>query len=341
MRCQRCKFENIPGQKTCIKCGSALEVTSTAINVHPPRMPRWKKPFRDMLRSMRKGKAIPQDNAKSHLTPRVKEFFNDSFLGLFLSIVPGLAHWTQNRFREIRWYFLAWLILLLSGLFLYGSAAGFICFGLAIGVHAAIALQYGILKDLINLREKIIIVILVLIGLTFLYRFIPRIPPLNFDGGYSSLTIPYYNVEAGDYLLARGGLDEKALLQRGSLVLIHPATIGGYRRIVTRGNDTVIGEIVGLPGETLEIVNDVFIVDGQLLDVEKYPVPQWMRRVKYLPKTKIPDDNYFVSIRYSVAAHGIALDDSHISQVCIVHKTDIEAKAFMKWWPLLRRGFLK
>lgn len=339
MRCQRCKFENIPGQKTCIKCGSALEIKSTAINIYPPRMPRWKKPFRDMLRSMRKGKAVPQDKAKSNLTPRVKEFFTDSFLGLFLSIIPGLAHWVQNRFREIRWHFLAWLVLLLSGLFLYGSAAGFICFGLAIGVHTAIAIQYGILKDVTNLREKIIIVILVLIGLTFMYRFIPRMPPLNLDAGYSSLTIPYYNVEAGDYLLARGGLDEKVLLPRGSLVLIHPATLGGYRRIVTRGNKTTIGEIVGLAGEKVQINNGVFIVDGQLLDVEKYPVPPWLR--KHTFSATIPNESYFVSIRYSVAAHGIQLGASHIKQVCIVHTSDIEAKAFMKWWPLSRRGFLK
>ncbi len=339
MRCQRCKFENIPGQKTCIKCGSVLEVTSTAINVHPPRMQRWKKPFRDVLRSMRKGKAIPQDKAKSHLTPRVKEIFNDSFLGLFLSIIPGLAHWVQNRFREIRWYFLAWLVLLLSGLFLYGSAAGFICLGLAIGVHAAIALQYGILKDLINLREKIIMVILVLIGLTFMYRFIPRMPPLNLDAGYSILTIPYYNVEADDYLLSRGGLDEKDLLQRGSLVLIHPATFGVYGRIVTRGNNTIIGEIVGLAGEKVQIANGVFIVDGQLLDVEKYPVPQWLRNHTF--SATILNDSYFVSVQYNVRAHGIQLGASHINQVCMVKAGDIEAKAFMRWWPLSRRGFLK
>lgn len=340
MRCQRCKFENIPGQKTCIKCGSALEVTSTAINVHPPRMPKWKKPFRDVLRSIRKGKAVPQDNAKSHLTPRAKEFFNDSFLGLFLSIIPGLAHWTQNRFREIRWYFLAWLILLLSGLFLYGSAAGYVCLGLAIGVHAAIALQYGIIKDLANLSEKIVTIILVLIGLTFLYRFIPRMPFLNFDGGYSSLTIPYYNVEAGDYLLARGGLDENDLLQRGSLVLIHPATFRStVRRGVLSGNDTVIGEVVGLPGERLQILNEVFIVDGKLLDVEQYPVPQWLHSRTF--SATIPNDSYFVSTRYNVRAQGIRLNTSHINQVCMVKTTDIEAKAFMRWWPLLRRGFLK
>ena len=340
MRCQRCKFENIPGQKTCIKCGSALEIKSAAINIYPPRMPRWKKPFRDVLRSMRKGKVVPQIDAKSYLSPRLKAFFSDSISGLLLSIIPGFAHWMQNRFKEIRWYFLAWLILLLSGLFLYGSPAGFLCFGLAIGVHAAIALQYGIIKDLTNIVEKIVTIILVLIGLTFLYRFIPRMPFLNFTGGHSSLTIPYYNVEAGDYLLVRGGLDEKALLQRGSLVLIHPATFGGYgRRGVLSGNDTVIGEVVGLPNEKLQIANGVFIVDGQLLDAERYPVPQWLLNNTF--SATIPNDSYFVSSRYNVRAHGIQLNASHIKQVCVVKTSDIEAKAFMRWWPLSRRGFIK
>jgi type IV secretory pathway protease TraF len=340
MRCRRCKFENIPGQETCIKCGSALEIKSTAINIYPPRMAKWKKPFRDLLRSMRKGKVVPQTDIKSSSSARFKEFFSDSVSGLFLSIIPGFAHWMQNRFKEIRWYFFAWAVLLLSGLFLYGSPPGFICFGLAIGVHAAIALQYGIIKDLTNIAEKIVTVILVLIGLTFLYRLIPRMPFLNFTGGHSSLTIPYHNLEAGDYLLARDGLDENDLLQRGSLVLIRPATFRGYgRRGLLSGNDTVIGEIVGLPGEKLQIINDVFIVDGKLLDVEQYPVPMWLRRVPF--SATIPNDSYFVSTRYSVRAHGVQLTASHIKQVCVLKKNLIEAKAFMKWWPLSRRGFLK
>jgi len=321
-----------------LKCGSTLEIKSAAINIYPPRMPKWKKPFRDVMRSMRKGKVAPQIDAKSHLSPRLKEFFSDSVSGLLLSIIPGFAHCLQNRFKEIRWYFLAWLILLLSGLFLYGSAAGYICFGLAIGVHAAIALQYGILKDLSNISEKVVMIILVLIGLTFLYRFTPRMPFLNFTGGHSSLTIPYYNVEAGDYLLARGGFNEKDILPRGSLILIHPATLTGRGRIVTRGNDTTIGEIVGLANEKLQIANDVFIIDGQQLDAERYPVPQWLSKVNF--STTIPDNSFFVSVQYNVRAHDMQLGASHIKQVCLVKAGDIEAKAFMRWWPLSKRGFI-
>lgn len=338
MRCERCKFENIPGQKTCIKCGSALEIKSDTINVHPPRMSKWKKPFRNLLRFMRRGKVVPQENIRLHYPPWLKEVFSDSFLGLFLSIIPGFAHSIQKRFGEIKWYFLIWLALLISGLFLYGSAAGFICLGLAVGVHAGIAVQYGIIKDLVNLREKILTVILVLLALTFIYRFTPRIIIPNLTGGYSSLSVPFYKVEAGDYLLAWGGLDQKTLLARSSLVLIHPVTFTSHGK-ATVSKEEIIGQIVGLGGEQLEIQENVFVVNGQQLDADKYPVPQWLQKLNF--SAIIPDNSYFVSARYNVAAHGVKLEASYISQVCMVKASDVEAKAFMRWWPLLKRGFIR
>jgi len=340
MRCERCKFENIPGQKTCIKCGSALEIKTTAINIYPPRMSKWKKPFRNLLRLMRRGKVVPQENIRLRYPQWLREVFSDSFLGLFLSIIPGLAHFIQKRFGEIKWYFLAWLVLLISGLFLYGSAAGFICLGLAVGTHAGIAVQYGIIKDLENLREKILTVILVLLALALIYRFIPRILVPNLMGGYSSLSVPFHKVEAGDYLLAWGGLDQEALLARGSLVLIHPVTIIGQLR-ATLSQQEIIGQIVGLPGEQLEIRGGFFVVNGQQLGVDKYPVPQWLQKFNF--SATIPDNSYFVSASYNVAGYGMNLQAqaSHIRQVCVVKTSDIEAKAFMRWWPLLKRGFIR
>jgi len=340
MRCERCKFENIPGQKTCIKCGSALEIKSIALNVYPPRVSIWKKPFRNASRFMRRLGIVPQQNVKSLVPPWLKEIFSDSVLGLFLSIIPGLAHLIQKCFREIRWYFLAWLILLILGLFTYGSSAGYICLGLAIGVHAAIAVQYGIIKKLANLREKIAIIFFVLIGLTLIYRYIPRLLLPNLYGGYSGLTVPYHKVEAGDYLLAWGDLDQEELLSRGSIVLIHPVTLTNYRRRVNRSGDLMIGQIVGLAGEQVEIAEGSFIIDGQKLDTGKYPVPEWLLHVTKM-SVKIPGDEYFISVPYTVRAHGVRLSSSYIQQVCSLRAGDIEAKAFMRWWPLSRRGFLR
>lgn len=339
MRCERCKFENIPGQKRCVKCGAVLEIDSSVIDVHPPRMPSWKKPFRSTLRLARQGKLIPQQNIKLQLPPWMKEIFSDSLLGLFLSIIPGLAHIVQNRFKEIRWYFFAWLTLILSALFLYGSTAGFICLGLAIGIHAGIALQYGLLKDLANIREKIATFILVLIVLTLAYRFAPRVLFPYVTGGYSNLTVPYHNVKAGDYLLARRISEQGNLLPRGSLVLIRPVILTGYESIAGYGRDTIIGEIVGLAGEQVQIDDGVFAVNGQQLDTEKYLVPHWLRGMNF--SVTVPQDSYFVSVQYNINAHGITLSSTHISQVCLVKASEIEARAFMRWWPLSRRGFIR
>jgi type IV secretory pathway protease TraF len=303
-------------------------------------MQKWKRPFRNLLRLMRRGKVVPQENLGLHSPPWFGEAFSDSFVGLILSVIPGLAHLIRNRFKEIRWYFWAWLVLLVLGLFLYGSAAGFICLGLAIGIHAFIAVQYGIIKDLAHLREKIITVILVLLALTFIYRFIPRILIPNLTGGYSSLSVPYYKVEAGDYLLAWGGLDKETPLARSSLVLIHPVTVRlAGRNQITPSRQTIIGQIVGLPGESLEIHDGLFVVNGQQLDVDKYPVSQWLQQLNF--SATIPENSYFVSARYNVAAHGVRLEASHIHDVCVVKSSDIEAKAFMRWWPLLKRGFIR
>lgn len=341
MRCERCNFENIPGQDTCIKCGSALLIKNTAVDIYPPRMSKWKKPFRDFLRSMRKGKIVPQIKANQNSSFWPKDLFSDKLIGLLLCIVPGLAHLVNKRFKEIRYYFAAWLILLLVGLFCYGSTAGFICIGLAIGLHAGITIQYGLFKELVNLREKIAMLILILIGLTSVYYISPQILFPNLVGRYSSLTIPYYNVIAGDYLLARSNLNPDILLPRGSLVSVHPLTIGGHNiNTGTRNINTTIGEIVGLPGENIRsgIVKDVFIVNGQELSPEQYPVPQWLQNRDFF--CTIPNNSYFVSMRYNVAAHGIRLTNTHINEVCLIRKNEIEARAFLRWWPLARRGFL-
>ena len=342
MRCERCKFENIPGQKSCIKCGSTLEIRQATINVHPPRMPKWKKPFRDLLRLMRKSKAVPQENIKISLPRWFTNVFNDSFWGLCLSIVPGLAHFIQKRFREIRWYFLAWLVFLISGLFLYGSTAGFICVGLAVGMHAGIALQYGILKELENFREKFITAVIVLVVFTIIYRFVPRIITPNLTSGYSSINIPFQNIEAGDYLLAWRDLGQKSILDRGSLVLIHPVnfrTYGGAVDNVTIREDVITGQVIALPGEQVKIQNGAFVVNSNKLDLDKYPLPQWLRKFDF--STTVPSNSYFVSAEYNVNAHGVEFDSSYINHVCIVKAEDIGAKAFMRWWPLSKRGFIR
>lgn len=306
------------------------------IDVHPPRMSRWQKPFRNLLRLMRKGKIVPHESPRLHYPPWLKEVFNEGFWGLLLSVIPGLAHVLNKRFREIRWYFWGWLILLAAGLFMYSSEAGFSCIGLAIGLHAGIAVQF-VMNDLDNLREKIVAIILALIVFTSIYVFVPgRIIP-NLSGGHASFNIPDLNIEEGDYLLAWSGLDH-TLLDRGSLVQLNALrfTTGGRGHAQT---DEVIGQVVAFPGELVEIHEGFFNVNGKQLDAERYPVPQWLLSLPF--SAIVPDNCYFISMRYNVGGYGIRLEASYVNNVCFVEANDIEARVFMKWWPLSKRGFLR
>jgi hypothetical protein len=339
MRCERCKFENIPGQKTCIKCGSILEAESEQIDIHPPRMSKWKKPIRYLSRLIRKWIA-PLNNIEINCPAWITQASDDILIGLFLSVIPGLAHLTQKRFKEIRWYFLVWLVLLISGLFLYGGQAGFICLGLAIGVHTTIAVQYKILKELEGIGKKLVMIILILIALTIIYSFSPRILIPNLTGRYSNMSAPYQKIAIGDYLLGWHNVKENTALKRGDLVFIHPEYFGTHRRQTHTGRELIVGQIVGLAGEQLDIKDGVFIVNGQKLDSNIYPIPQWLQINDY--SVIIPERSYFISVRYNITVgHNMALQSTQVNLICIRKAEDIQSRIFMRWWPLSTRGFIR
>jgi hypothetical protein len=261
----------------------------------------------------------------------------DCFLGLCLSIVPGLAHLSQGRFREIRWYLLAWFVLLVTGIFFYGSGYAFFLLALAIGLHAWIAMHHMLIKELAGIGAKVFVTAVLVIILILVYRAIPRLI-FGIRGGYTSLTIPYHNVSTGDYLLARHRAVLPESIRRGSLVLTRLSNIvyANGRRRPGRG-DYMMVEIVGLPGEFLEIKKDSFIIDEQRLDAERYPVPLWLRSQKI--SVRIPVSSYFISAEYNLP--GQRPSDEVIRRACLVQAADIEALAFMNWWPLSRRGFIR
>jgi hypothetical protein len=100
-----------------------------------------------------------------------------------------------------------------------------------------------------------------------------------------------------------------------------------------------MGQVIALPGEKIEIIEGRFIVNDQELDVDKFPVPGWLSKVRL--SATIPTGSYFVSTVYQVGGYGMQLTSGMISDVCVLKKGDIEARAVMRWFPLARRGFLR
>ena len=296
-----------------------------------------------MARWARRSRILPSGMPAERSSRRIKMDSADyaCLWGLFLSILPGLAHLIHRRFREIRCFFTIWLLALGAGLFLYGTNIG-VCFvGLAVGLHAWIAVQHSLMKRLKDLGERLGAVLVVLIILALIYWAAPRLILPDLTGGYTALSLPYQNVQRGDYLLAWRDDDSDHPLPRGSLVLTRlGSVIVGRRARRARREGAMVVQIVGLPGETVRISNDVYVVDGRLLDSEKYPVPRWLHGREV--SVTVPSDSYFVSSEYNLSARGRGqIGDGHIRTVCLIGFEAVRAKAFMRWLPLSRRGFIE
>jgi hypothetical protein len=186
------------------------------------------------------------------------------------------------------------------------------------------------------------VVLIILIILALIYFFTPRIIFPGLRSGYTALNLPYQNVQRSDYLFAwRDNVSEHPL-RRGSIVLSRLAAIRVGRRYVSRSREggIMFVQIVGLPGESIQVRNDVYVIDGQPLDTEKYPVPRWLQERDFL--ITIPPDSYFISSEYSFRGGGRGqIRENHIRTACLISFDAVRAKAFMRWLPVLRRGFIE
>lgn len=340
MRCSTCHFENIPGQDRCLRCGSILEAAGRLVDVHPPRMAGWRGPVRGLVRWFRGHRAIPEGLPGKRIRRGLDRIASDALIGLIISVVPGLAHFVKGRFREVRLLVLVWAVLLSAGLFLYGSSVGSLLIGLAIGLHAWIAIQFGLIKVVTGFVERVGLVLLVTAGLALLYWAAPRLVFRGYTGGYTALTIPEMRIESGDYLLVRRTEALQETLPRGTLVLIRPLRLRNYRTDLFNQQPLMIGQIVGLPGETVALADGLYSAGGEPLDPARFPVPGWLQRSK--TGIAVHPGSYFVSLPYSLRGHGGAtLTNQAIHDVSLFGAEEIQGRAFMRWWPLGRRGFIE
>jgi hypothetical protein len=271
---------------------------------------------------------------------------SDSVFGLLLNIVPGLAHLAKGRFRQVGLYVALWLVLLVLGVLSYGSTLGSVLIGLAIGVHAWIALHDEAFRKIKDLLERLEAALIVVALLTALYWVTPRVVVPGLTGGHATFTIPALNVRAGDYLLVRRIERPDSTLARGTLVLIRPDRFrNAQRELVINQPGLIIGQIVGLPGESVRIANRVYVVGESAeggLDPDRFPVPRWLHRRSLTGGIPVPADSYFISTEYTVSVHGQAgLNDAAIREACTIRASDIRGRAFLRWWPWARRGFIE
>jgi len=301
-------------------------------------MDRWKGPFRAVPRWIRLRTRFGE---RLRVPAFLRIMSGNAALGLLLSLIPGLAQAVDGRFREVRWFVVGWLVLLPAGIFFYGSGAGFLLLGIAVGLHGWIAFRHSLMKEHAEIGQRMFDFSMLLVIFGLLYWGVRSTLFGDFVFGYTNLTIPYQSVESGDMLLARRSLSGAEDLKRGDFVQTSLGMVGRGRRIFSRGGARTIVQIVGLGGEKVEITDKAYVIDGRMLDSEQYPVPEWLKGRKIGPII-VDVNSYFVNAIYNVDVRGsVGLTAEMVRQACMVKSSEVESKAIMRWFPLKRRGFLK
>jgi len=366
----------MPGQAACFRCGSLLEAKAGAVEVHPPRAPGWKKPFRWAARRMRHLSAaraaerLAQRAAdrtaavtfgRAHLPglPRAAgvpywgelwRALRDAAVALALSIVPGLAHAVRHQFGAIYLYVISWFVSLALGILFFGRSLGSASMASAFVLHAWIAMDAVVLTK--QFKEKMTALARMgwrLFGIAFgvflLYEATAYIQgAIGLTVGDAGIAVPALRVELGDTLLCRFVPEdaETPQLKRGDLVLIHAhALLSGDGRTQFRGGyvGETVGQLVALPGDQLALTKDGFAVNGRALDSRRFPVPASLRgQTAYL---RLGNGEYFVTMEWAGHYEGAAAAAQVTVRGCVYERQDVLARGWMRWYPLRRRGLLE
>lgn len=96
-----------------------------------------------------------------------------------------------------------------------------------------------------------------------------------------------------------------------------------------------IKRVIGLPGETVQIIDGYVYIDGKELD-ENYGREVMRDAVLASEKITLGEDEYFV-----LGDNRNASEDSRFPDVGNIKREDIIGKAWVRIWPLDRLGFMK
>jgi hypothetical protein len=335
VRCGQCQFENMPGLDRCFQCGAVL-TDAERVDVTPPRMAEWKKPWRDLFRRFRRPRGAPKKEKKpvQDTDWEIYEFIS-VLLATVLSVVPGLGHLVRGQFRRVWWAVLLWIGLIAVALYLYGSVYGYWATGVAIGLHAWIAVHWPEEEELRGFKRMgamlaMMVLAAVIYNVVFHWLADPRFRWIN-----ATFPVAAKSVHIEDVLLARVRFDPNNV-QHGALVVSDmPTLYANYQAVIPN----VISQVVGRPGDVVDVDNGKFRVNGKVLDAEQYNFPGWLANRKF--SAVVPEGFLFLCAEYDVHVHGnVALTNGMIIQATLVEVRNVRGIIFMRWLPLGRRGYI-
>jgi len=343
----------MPGLTVCFRCGSVLAPEQVTVDVHPPRASGWQKPLRGLRRWARRHSPLPPLPSEPAVRAMIEQSRDREYrlqraqlaairlawlMALWvLSILPGVSHGLQRRFGEIRFLWLGWIAGLVLGLFWLGGIFGAILLGLGVALHGVIAVHGSFFRVLKARGPRLAVVVVSMAVLGVMYWQAGRWAFSDVETSYAPFDIPGRGIYRGDVLLFRPSLAGSHPQPRGAVVRavfdqVHNE--GG-----NAGRYTTTGQIVGLPGEELSLRDKVFFVNGRALDSQNFPAPRWMQTAAF--SCTILPGHYFVTTEFKISGDRRRVSSEMIVRAGRVPYDRVEARAFMRWLPVYRRGYIR
>jgi hypothetical protein len=270
MQCFNCRFENMPGITVCGRCGTALQVATAVIDVHPPRARPWKKRLRRLLPINQA--AVKVRDASSVATKHVKAAAQDVGMPvpparlLWRLLIPGLAHFHLGQ-RYRGWAFLgAYLVFLVLTLLFWGTTWGSMFLGLAFSAHASSALDV-LFQCPGHIRSRLIMagVVMTVLGLAVYVPAARGLGQIIDTRAFSADIGPF---AAGDTILFNRAAYSLFSPKPGDVVLFGlPVELivsvrGEGHRIERIQTHEAIDRIIAGPGAQVVLSDGALLIDG-------------------------------------------------------------------------------
>jgi signal peptidase I len=339
MQCPSCRFENMPGLQTCGRCGTALNLATAAIDVHPPRASKTAKRVRKFV--PRSAIYTARDTA-AEVGRIVTGSFEDAQVPLpeppLLArlIVPGWAHIYVGMTLRGRIFLAVYLFLAAMGLLTWGTDMGSLWLGLAMSVHASSALDVLVRQGTMRFPRMVLtsVIVFLVLGAVVYY-------PAYQVGSHVAAPIrfeePAGPFERRDVVLVNRWAFMPRNPRRGDVVLFRPLWgartgapyVGIHARFVIEENE-LIDRLVGLPGDRVVWNQGVLTVNGA-------PVlwaPLFPSKLPAELDITVPVGRYLVFPTTS----RVPAPDWNIG---LIEPDNIEGGAFLRISPLARFWFIR
>ncbi len=342
MQCAVCDFENMSDQQRCVRCGAQLILTGQemAEDYMPPRSKGSRKlrPVQYFFNRMLEKKDFG-------LLGRLARFFGKSNMlpgwsiaAMLFSVIPGLGHLLDSRIKSGVISFSVWVGFAIMVALHCVGVVGTVLSGMMFGWHASVVFHAGRIKEhIIDTRKRIRTVLAILVVTFTIYALIFITIYSYIDFMTCAFDVAALDLRKGDTLLIREGRFKAEDLQRGDIISVNFSSLrdsGGYG---IRISDVGAAEVLGLPGDKIQISSEGFTVNSDLIEPDM------------LAKGSLPMPDVAISI---------IVPESHVYAVCpfggkiegrvavrvwrdllVIKAEEIQGKAIGIYLPMYRRHF--